>query len=156
MGLSTMLPDTLDQCDEQTKYDYVALLSVIAQADGIIVDEEIAALEARMGFARLPEDRRHELRMMQERENNLDQLIDSLDTTGARLALRDGMLLAAADGDYAEEELAILNRLQERAQLDDSAMERMYDWVVRMWRLNAEGRSILGIPMSGDEDLLGE
>ena len=114
----------------------------MAAADGHIVDEVIAGLESRMGSARLPEDRRHELRMMQEREQNRDALLDSIDEAGAALARRAGMLLVAADDDHDERELKVLRRIQAKAGLDDDAMDHLFDWVTRRWRLEAEaGRS---------------
>lgn len=151
-----MLPDALDLCDRDVKRNYIAVLTLLANADGQLVREEMAALESRMGHALLHPDTRAELRQLLKNPPDFHEVVGQLDDQGLRLALRDGMLIAASDGEYHEDEVGMLDLLAESAGVDDETVHALYGWVTEGWRWMAEGRRLLGIMIPGDEELLHE
>ena len=153
-GACEMLPDTLDLCDRETKWNYVAVLTLLANADGQLVREEMAALESRMGHALLHPDTRAELRQLLKNPPDFHAVISGMDEQGLRLTLRDGMLIAACDGEYHEDEVHMLDLLAEAAGVDEETVHALYGWVTEGWRWMAESRRLLGLLIPGDEELL--
>ena len=149
-----MLPDVLDLVDYETKKDYLRVLAAIAAADGRLEMEEMQAFESWMAFTGLSEDDKRAMRAEWEYPAQLDAIMDRLNPVGLRLALRDGMIMSATDGNYDPAELAILQHLARRLGLDEPTFHRLFVWVVDYWRHLAMGRWMLGIPMPGDEQLI--
>ena len=62
------------------------------------------------GFSEVPEETKRELRREWHEPKPLNRILNRLDDVGVRLALRDGMLLAASDGDYSDTEVDLSRR----------------------------------------------
>ena len=56
-----------------------------------------------------------------------------------RYVLRDGILLAAADGDYDRRELRILKKVASVAEVEKDELKAMFDWVTKGWEWHTEG-----------------
>jgi len=149
--MSGMLPDAIDTLEPREKELYIELLTVLANADGALVREEMAALEAFMGRALLRPEVREETRQKLRNPRDLDSLLALTNEKTLRIALRDSVLLAAADGEYHPEEILVLEKMAHHAGVDADALDALYDWVTEGWKWLAKGRSTIDVNIAGDE-----
>ncbi len=149
--MSGMLPDAIDTLDPREKELYIELLTVLANADGALVREEMAALEAFMGRALLRPEVREETRQKLRNPRDLDSLLALTNEKTLRVALRDSVLLAAADGEYHPEEILVLEKMADHAGVDADVLDSLYDWVTEGWEWLAKGRSTIDVNIAGDE-----
>jgi uncharacterized membrane protein YebE (DUF533 family) len=149
--MSGMLPDAIDTLEPREKELYIELLTVLANADGALVREEMAALEAFMGRALLRPEVREETRQKLRNPRDLDSLLALTNEKTLRIALRDSVLLAAADGEYHPEEILVLEKMAHHAGVDADALDALYDWVTEGWKWLAQGRSTIDVNIAGDE-----
>ena len=153
--MSGMLPDAVDILDPEEKTRYIELLTVLANADGALVREEMAALEAFMGRAMLRPEEREIVRRALRNPPDFDDVVDGISDHTLRLALRDSVLLAAADGEYHVDEIEVLERMAKLGNIDADVLDELYDWVTEGWTWLARGRRLLKLEIPGDELLLG-
>mgnify|MGYP000467860051 FL=1 len=149
--MSGMLPDAIDTLEPREKELYIVLLTVFANADGALVREEMAALEAFMGSALLRPEVREETRHKLRHPRDLDSPLALTNEKTLRIALRDSVLLAAADGEYHPEEILVLEKMAHHAGVDADALDALYDWVTEGWKWLAKGRSTIDVNIAGDE-----
>ncbi len=67
-----VLPDAVDLLDERSREAYIGVLIHVAAADGDLVREESAAIEAAMGRAMIRPKQREQLRPQLMEKNKLD------------------------------------------------------------------------------------
>ena len=103
-----MFCDGVADLDAAERARYADLLVLIAAADGELVREEIQVLEGFMGRAMVHPEARTSIRKGLYDTNRLSNLLKNAELETLRYALRDGALLAAADGEYDRRELRIL------------------------------------------------
>ena len=150
-----MLPDAVDLLDERSREAYVGVLIHVAAADGDLVREESAAIEAAMGRAMIRPKQREKLRPQLAEQNKLSKLLDQLSEDACRVVLRDSMIIAAVDGDYHESELEAIREIAKAGGVNKKDLDSLFNWVEDGWRWMARGRGILGVNLAGDESLLG-
>ncbi|MBT3772126.1 MAG: TerB family tellurite resistance protein [Euryarchaeota archaeon] len=146
-----MLPDSIDLISDEQKRLYISTLIIICGADGELVREEMAALESAMGQALIHPEGRADLRQSLVNIPKLNPILDRLEVTTARLALRDGFIIAACDGDYADEEISILQKIKEKAKLSDEVFQQLMEWVQEGWFWHSKGRTIIDANLLGDD-----
>ena len=149
-----MLPDAVDLLDERSREAYVGVLIHVAAADGDLVREESAAIEAAMGRAMIRPKQREKLRPQLAEQNKLAKLLDQLSEDACRVVLRDSMIIAAVDGDYHESELEAIREIAKASGVSKKELDSLFNWVEDGWRWMARGRDILGVNLAGDEGLL--
>ena len=88
-------PDAFDAIDMD---DYMTVLAIIANADAVLRPEEMSFFEWRMGRMLINPKLRVQFRALLRQEFNIEETIVEMDIRTLRLALRDGIFLAAADG----------------------------------------------------------
>ncbi|HIG19559.1 MAG: hypothetical protein CXT67_06410 [Methanobacteriota archaeon] len=154
--MSGMLPDAIDMLSPSEKEVYIELLTVVANSDGALVREEMAALEAFMGRALLKPEVREETRKKLRQTGDLEELLERSTVDTLRVALRDSVLLAAADGEYHPDEVVVLERIAEAAGVSIDELDQLYDWVTDGWHWLAKGRNVVGMGIAGDELLTDE
>ena len=154
--MSGMLPDAIDMLSPSEKEVYIELLTVVANSDGALVREEMAALEAFMGRALLKPEVREETRKKLRHTGNLEELLEKATIDTLKVALRDSVLLAAADGEYHPDEVLVLERIAEAAGVSIDELDQLYDWVTEGWHWLAKGRNVVSMGIAGDELLTGE
>jgi|TARA_B110000263_G_scaffold138451_1_gene120104 tellurite resistance protein len=154
--MSGMLPDAIDMLSPSEKEVYIELLTVVANSDGALVREEMAALEAFMGRALLKPEVREETRKKLRQTGDLEELLERSTVDTLRVALRDSVLLAAADGEYHPDEVLVLERIAEAAGVSIDELDQLYDWVTEGWHWLAKGRNVVSMGIAGDELLTGE
>ena len=149
-----MLPDAVDLLDERSREAYVGVLIHVAAADGDLVREESAAIEAAMGRAMIRPKQREKLRPQLTEQSELSKLLNQLTEEACRVVLRDSMIIAAVDGDYHEAELEAIGQIAKASGVSKDELDSLFGWVEDGWRWMARGRGILGVNLSGDENLL--
>lgn len=154
--MSGMLPDAIDMLSPMEKEVYIELLTILANSDGALVREEMAALEAFMGRALLKPEVRAETRKKLRQTGDLEELLERSTIDTLKVALRDSVLLAAADGEYHPAEVLVLERIAEAAGISIDGLDQLYDWVTEGWHWLAKGRNIVDMGIAGDELLTDE
>jgi tellurite resistance protein len=154
--MSGMLPDAIDMLSPMEKEVYIELLTVVANSDGALVREEMAALEAFMGRALLKPEVRAETRKKLRQTGDLEELLERSTIDTLKVALRDSVLLAAADGEYHPAEVVVLERIAKAAGISIDELDELYDWVTEGWHWLAKGRNVVGMGIAGDELLTDE
>jgi uncharacterized tellurite resistance protein B-like protein len=149
-----VLPDAVDLLDEKSREAYVGVLIHVAAADGDLVREESAAIEAAMGRAMIRPKQREKLRPQLTEQNELSKFLDQLSKDACRVVLRDSMIIAAVDGDYHESELKAIREIAKAGGVKKKELDSLFTWVEDGWRWMARGRGILGVNLAGDESLL--
>ena len=149
-----MLPDAVDLLDERSREAYVGVLIHVAAADGDLVREESAAIEAAMGRAMIRPKQREKLRPQLTEQSKLAKLLEQLSEDACRVVLRDSMIIAAVDGDYHESELEAIREIAKAGGVNKKELDLLFNWVEDGWRWMARGRGILGVNLAGDEGLL--
>jgi len=140
-----LLPDVIDRLDEHDREGYVRILISLAGADGTLVREETAAIEAAMGRALIPPHRRNVFRQELKRSIDLSEIIDGMGVPALRLALRDAAIVGACDGEFQEEEIEFLKRLAVHADVDEDTLAKVLKWVDQGWTWIEKSRRLLGI-----------
>jgi len=154
--MSGMLPDAIDMLSPMEKEVYIELLTIVANSDGALVREEMAALEAFMGRALLKPEARAETRKKLRHTGDLEELLQRSTIDTLKVALRDSVLLAAADGEYHPAEVVVLERIAEAAGVSIDELDKLYDWVTEGWHWLAKGRNVVDMRIAGDELLTDE
>jgi uncharacterized tellurite resistance protein B-like protein len=149
-----VLPDAVDLLDERSREAYVGVLIHVAAADGDLVREESAAIEAAMGRAMIRPKQREKLRPQLAEQNKLAKLLEQLSEDACRVVLRDSLIIAAVDGDYHESELEAIREIAKAGGVNKKDLDSLFNWVEDGWRWMARGRGILGVNLAGDEGLL--
>jgi len=140
-----LLPDVIDQLDENDREGYVRILISLAGADGTLVREETSAIEAAMGRALIPPHRRNVFRQELKKSVDLSDIIDGMGIPALRLSLRDAAIVGACDGEFQEEEIEFLKRLAVYADVDEETLAKVLKWVDQGWTWIERSRKFLGI-----------
>ncbi len=149
-----LLPDAALSLSEEQRRKIACTLVMVAAADGALVREEISAIESLMGAMMLHPESREEVRQLLTQPPDLDSILDGMEKSAIRIALRDSALLASVDGDYDKSELEALKKISDAGGLSKKNLSEILDWVTESWKMGAMGRSIISLPMPGDEDML--
>ena len=128
-----MFPDGLLHRSPQERVRYAEILVYIAAADGELVREEIAVIEAMMGRAMIHPESRVTVRSGFEQPIPLEQSLADLDVSFAQMILRDAALVAAVDGDYDRRELTALRKIAKTANVSPKQLSVLLDWVTEGW-----------------------
>jgi len=141
-----MLPDTLHMFDKEDRKAYCRVLAAVALSDGRVSMEEFANYESRMGMALLTPEDRAMLRQELKRGRSFPNAADGMHPAHLRIALRDALLMAAADGHYDAREMDVVKQLAERAAFSPEDLEDLYDWIDEGWNWMKKGRRVLSLP----------
>ncbi|MEC8577624.1 MAG: hypothetical protein VXY68_07925 [Candidatus Thermoplasmatota archaeon] len=138
-----MFPDGLSHRSPQERVRYAEILVFIAAADGELVREEIAMIEAMMGKAMMHPESRITVRTGFEQPIPLEQSIADIDPEFAQVMLRDAALVAAVDGAYDRKELAALRKIAKVGKVSPDQLSDLLDWVAEGWNWFEKGTEIL-------------
>lgn len=122
---------------------YAEILVYIAAADGALVREEIAMIEAMMGRAMIHPESRLTIRSGFEQPIPLEQSLSDIDPALAKITLRDAALVAAVDGDYDRRELSALRKIAKAGEVAPKPLSALLDWVTAGWEWFDEAGTIL-------------
>ena len=138
-----MFPDGMIHRSSQERMRYAQVLVYIAAADGALVREEIAMIEAMMGKAMLHPESRITVRTGFEQPIPIEQSIADIDPEFAQVMLRDAALVAAVDGAYDRKELTALRKIAKVGKVSPDQLSDLLDWVAEGWNWFEKGTEIL-------------
>ena len=138
-----MFTDGMIHRSSQERMRYAQVLVYIAAADGALVREEIAMIEAMMGKAMMHPESRITVRSGFEQPIPLEQSLADLEPEFAQVMLRDAALVAAVDGDYDRKELTALRKIAKVAKVSPAQLSDLLDWVSEGWNWFEKGTDIL-------------
>jgi uncharacterized tellurite resistance protein B-like protein len=140
-----LFPGSLNQLNLEERKAHAELMVIIASIDGELVQEELMMIESLMGSCMLHPEIRVDIRNMLNNPPEIENTISALSETGLKLALRDGALLSAVDGEYDKKELRILSSIAKEADIDKDTMSKLFEWVEKTWNIYNDCESILSL-----------
>ena len=138
-----MLPDTIHKLSREERFSYARLLAFMARVDNELTVDEMAMFEQRLGTALLSPKQRELIRQALKTPPPLDECLAGLSDEAGRLALRDAVLMAAADGTVDDDEKEVLTEIIAYLGLPDDSLERLLKWTVEGYNWMQSGYDIL-------------
>ena len=142
-----MLPDTLHTLPQNERFAYAKLLAFIAKIDNDVTVDEMAMFEQRMGTALLSPNQRAAIRDYLQNPPTLSECLEDLkissDGKAGKLALRDAIMMSAADGTVDEEEFEVLLKIATGLGMEESVVDDLLDWVMDGYDWMDRGLKIL-------------
>jgi len=138
-----MLPDTIHKLPREERFAYARLLAFMARIDNELTVDEMAMFEQRLGTALLSPGQRDAIRDALKNPPSLEECLDDLSGEAGRLALRDAVMMAAADGTVDEDERDALEDISEHLNLREDAVEQLLNWTVKGYKWMKEGYELL-------------
>ena len=138
-----MLPDTVHKLPRDERFAYARLLAFMARVDNELTVDEMAMFEQRLGTALLSPKQRDMIRGALKNPPTLEECLEGLGDEAGRLALRDSVLMAAADGTVDEDERDVLDDIADHLGLGDDAVDRLLEWTIRGYSWMQDGYDLL-------------
>jgi hypothetical protein len=98
-----------------------------------------------MGRAMVHPEARTSIRKGLHDTHRLSNLLKNAEVQTLRFVLRDGALLAAADGDYDKREVKILKQIAKKAEVSNDELKEVFDWVSKGWEWHQSASSVLNL-----------
>ena len=140
---TSMLPDTVHKLPREERFAYAKLLAFMARIDNELTVDEMAMFEQRLGTALLSPNQREMIRAALKNPPTLEECLESLSGEAGRLALRDAVLMAAADGTVDEDERDALEDISEHLGLREDAVDELLQWTIKGYKWMKEGYELL-------------
>jgi hypothetical protein len=138
-----MLPDIIHKLPRDERFAYARLLAYMTRVDNELSVSEMAMFEQRLGNALLSPKQREMLRLSLKNPPTLESCLEGMGEEAGRLALRDSVLMAAADGTVDEDEREILEEIAAHFGLVDDAIERLLQWTIEGYNWMDSGFELL-------------
>lgn len=138
-----MLPDIIHKLPRDERFAYARLLAYMTRVDNELSVAEMAMFEQRLGNALLSPKQREMLRLSLKNPPTLESCLEGMGEEAGRLALRDSVLMAAADGTVDEDEREILEEIAAHFGLVDDAVERLLQWTIEGYNWMDSGYELL-------------
>jgi uncharacterized tellurite resistance protein B-like protein len=144
-GVKSVYLDLAVDFAQEDVTGYAELMVIVASADGALVKEELAIIEALMGRCMMHPEMRVNIRNMLENPPALDLVVSRLNPVVLKIALRDAMLVAAVDGEYDDSEIKIIKALAKAAGVRKKELSALFEWVKSGWEWHNESFKHLGL-----------
>ena len=138
-----MLPDTIHKLSREERFSYARLLAFMTRVDNELTVDEMAMFEQRLGTALLSPKQRELIRQALKSPPPLEECLAGLSDEAGRLALRDAILMAAADGNVDDDEKAVLLEIIAHLGLSEEALDKLLKWTVEGYNWMQNGYDIL-------------
>jgi uncharacterized tellurite resistance protein B-like protein len=138
-----MLPDTVHKLPQAERFAYAKLLAYITRIDNELTVEEMSMFEQRLGTALLSPKQRDLIRTALKNPPPLEECLKDLGQESGRLALRDAVLMAAADGTVDEDEREALDTIAKHLELHPDAINRLLAWTIEGYAWMQSGYDLL-------------
>ena len=138
-----MLPDTIHKLSREERFSYARLLAFMTRVDNELTVDEMAMFEQRLGTALLSPNQRELIRQALKSPPPLEECLAGLSDEAGRLALRDAILMAAADGNVDDDEKAVLLEIIAHLGLSEEALVKLLKWTVEGYNWMQNGYDIL-------------
>ena len=127
----------------EQRFAYARLLAYMARIDNELTVDEMAMFEQRLGTALLSPGQRESIRAALKNPPSLEECLEDLSGEAGRLALRDAVMMAAADGTVDEDERDALEDISEHLGLKEEAVEELLNWTIKGYKWMKEGYELL-------------
>jgi len=138
-----MLPDTIHKLSREERFSYARLLAFMTRVDNELTVDEMAMFEQRLGTALLSPKQRELIRHALKSPPSLEECLAGLSDEAGRLALRDSILMAAADGNVDDDEKAVLLEIIAHLGLPEESLDKLLKWTVKGYNWMQSGYDIL-------------
>ena len=142
-----MLPDTIHKLSREERFSYARLLAIMARVDNELTVDEMAMFEQRLGTALLSPNQRSAIRDYLKNPPTLKECIsdlkESTDGRAGKLALRDAIMMSAADGTVDEDEFEVLGKIATGLGMKEGVVDELLDWVMEGYDWMDRGLAIL-------------
>ena len=115
----------------------------MARVDNELTVDEMAMFEQRLGTALLSPNQRAMTREALKSPPPLDECLAGLSDEAGRLALRDAVLMAAADGEVDDDEREVLEEIITHLGLSEGSLDRLLSWTVEGYSWMQSGYDLL-------------
>jgi len=149
---SSMKPSHPDAFLAVNRDDYMTVLAIIANADNVLKEEEMSFFESRMARMLINPKLRSQFRDLLRNEYDVEETIKKMDQKTLRLALRDGVFLAAADGEVHPSEVEAIRIVAKYADVDDDKLKDIWAWVQDGLEWMSNGPSLLEVSLRDKDD----
>ncbi len=147
---------TLFSFEDIDKEAYVKILALVAMADGVVVKEEYALLESRLGHILVHPSIRDDYRKFIRMQFTVDEVLAGVDRRTLMYALRDAVLMARIDGHFHENEIENVMRIADAADVPRSRIKEIDKWAKRGIRWMSDGDLLATIPLDAPDDAFDE
>ena len=138
-----MLPDIIHKLPRDERFAYARLLAFMTRVDNELSVSEMAMFEQRLGNALLSPKQREMIRLALKNPPSLETCLEGMGEEAGRLALRDSVLMAAADGTVDEDEREVLEEIAAHFGLVDNAVEQLLKWTIEGYNWMDAGFELL-------------
>ena len=138
-----MLPDTIHKLSREERFSYARLLAFMTRVDNELTVDEMAMFEQRLGTALLSPKQRESIRHALKSPPSLKECLAGLTDEAGRLALRDSILMAAADGNVDDDEKVVLLEIIAHLGLPEESLDKLLKWTVEGYNWMQSGYDIL-------------
>ncbi len=138
-----MLPDIIHKLPRDERFAYARLLAFMTRVDNELSVAEMAMFEQRLGNALLSPKQREMIRLALKTPPTLESCLEGMGEEAGRLALRDSVLMAAADGTVDEDEREVLEEIAAHFGLVDDAVEQLLQWTIEGYNWMDSGFELL-------------
>jgi tellurite resistance protein len=138
-----MLPDIIHKLPRDERFAYARLLAFMTRVDNELSVSEMAMFEQRLGNALLSPKQREMIRLALKNPPSLETCLEGMGEEAGRLALRDSVLMAAADGTVDEDEREVLEEIAAHFGLVDNAVEQLLQWTIEGYNWMDAGFELL-------------
>jgi len=144
MLMKPSAPGAFDKIDTD---QYLTVLAIIANADTVLRPEEMAFFESRMARMLINPQMRSRFRRFLKLEYDVDKTVRGMDKRTLRLALRDGIFLAASDGEVHPAEVEAVKTIAHHAGVSDDRLQEIWKWVKEGITWMSQGPRLTEVPM---------
>lgn len=127
--------------------DYMTVLAIIANADNVLREEEMSFFESRMARMLINPKLRTQFRDLLRNEYDVEETVKNMDPKTLRLALRDGIFLAASDGEVHPSEVETIKIVAHYAGVDNARLKEIWSWVQEGLEWMSSGPSLLEVAL---------
>ena len=109
--------------------------------------EEMAFFESRMARMLINPQMRSRFRQLLKLEYDVDKTVRKMDQRTLRLALRDGIFLAASDGEIHPAEIEAVKTIAHHAGVSDERLQEIWNWVQEGINWMSQGPRLTEVPI---------
>ena len=148
----TVKPSHPDAFLAVNRDDYMTILAIIANADNVLKEEEMSFFESRMARMLINPKLRSQFRDLLRNEYDVEETVKGMDKKTLRLALRDGIFLAAADGEVHPSEVEAIRIIAKYADIDSERLKEIWTWVQEGLEWMSSGPSLLEVALRDKDE----
>ena len=148
----TVKPSHPDAFLAVNRDDYMTILAIIANADNVLKEEEMSFFESRMAHMLINPKLRSQFRDLLRNEYDVEETVKGMDKKTLRLALRDGIFLAAADGEVHPSEVEAIRIVAKYADVDSERLKEIWTWVQEGLEWMSSGPSLLEVALRDKDE----